>query len=277
VVAASWVPTALTHSLVEEPFRQARRLISKPSLALGLGVACTTIALLSSVLLVDLQPTERTAPISAVKGAAALHREKAPENEAAALRPDPLKAYADRGRLYADGCLVGIQGTHSNHCLYGDPHGKRTLVLFGDSHAMQYFPPLEKVAEKNHWRVIALVKAECTPAEIKMRGMIADREYSQCDVWRDWSDRIALRGIRNHPSVPVWGSRTCGRAAGLRRSLTVGGCPARPCSCARDPGSARFRRAAAPPDRRSGSRAGSSPRPSIDIAGTTMPRKRRPR
>jgi peptidoglycan/LPS O-acetylase OafA/YrhL len=29
VVAASWVPTALTHSLVEEPFRHARRLIAR--------------------------------------------------------------------------------------------------------------------------------------------------------------------------------------------------------------------------------------------------------
>jgi peptidoglycan/LPS O-acetylase OafA/YrhL len=184
VIAASWVPTALTHSLVEEPFRHARRLVARPSLALALGLACTVIALASSVLLVDLQPTEKTAPISAVKGAAALHHEKAPENDAAALRPNPLKAYADRGLLYADGCLVGIQGTHSNRCLYGDPHGRKTVVLFGDSHAMQYFPPLEKVAKKNHWRVIALTKAECTPAEIEVRSMIAAREYSQCDVWR---------------------------------------------------------------------------------------------
>jgi peptidoglycan/LPS O-acetylase OafA/YrhL len=184
VVAASWVPTAVTHSLVEEPFRHARRLVARPSLALGLGVACTVIALASSVLLVDLQPTVKTAPLSAVKGARALREEKLPEENAAALRPNPLKAYADRGRLYTDGCLIGIQGTHSNHCLYGDPHGRRTLVLFGDSHAMQYFPPLEQVAKKNHWRLIALTKAECTPADIEVRSMIADREYSQCDVWR---------------------------------------------------------------------------------------------
>ncbi|HEX4730564.1 MAG TPA: acyltransferase family protein [Solirubrobacterales bacterium] len=184
VVAASWVPTALSHRLVEEPFRHARRLVAKPSLALALGLACTAIAVVSSVLLVDLQVTEKTAPISAVKGAAALRHEKVPEENAAALRPNPLKAYADRGRLYADGCLVGIQGTNSDRCLYGDPHGHRTLFLFGDSHAMQYFPPLEKVAVRNHWRLIALTKAECTPAEIEVRSMIADREYSQCDVWR---------------------------------------------------------------------------------------------
>jgi peptidoglycan/LPS O-acetylase OafA/YrhL len=187
VVAASWVPTAISHWLVEEPFRHARRLVARPSLALTLGIACTAIAFVSSVLLIDLQPTEKTAPISAVQGAAALHREKTPENDAAALRPNPLKAYADRGRLFTDGCLVGVQGTHSKRCTYGDPSDSRTLVLFGDSHAMQYFPPLEKIADKNHWRVIALVKAECTPADIEVRSMIADREYSQCDAWRQYA------------------------------------------------------------------------------------------
>ena len=49
--------------------------------------------------------------------------------------------------MYYDGCLVGIDGTNSNKCLYGDPTANRTLILFGDSHAMQYFPPLEELAD----------------------------------------------------------------------------------------------------------------------------------
>ena len=64
------------------------------------------------------------------------------------MRPNPLRARADRSRVFYDGCLVGIEGTNSNRCLYGDPDGKRTLILFGDSHAMQYFPPLEELAEE---------------------------------------------------------------------------------------------------------------------------------
>lgn len=59
------------------------------------------------------------------------------------------------------------------------------MILFGDSHAMMYFPPLEGIAKRNHWRLIALNKAECTPALVEVRSMIADREYSQCDVWRE--------------------------------------------------------------------------------------------
>jgi hypothetical protein len=120
-----------------------------------------------------------------VQGALALRAGTAPQRSAEAVRPNPLKAWADRGQLYRDGCLVGITGTNSNRCLYGDRKGLRTMILFGDSHAMQYFPPLEKVAEKNHWRLIALTKAECTPAEVEVRSMVEAREYSECDAWRE--------------------------------------------------------------------------------------------
>jgi peptidoglycan/LPS O-acetylase OafA/YrhL len=185
VIAASWLPTAAGHILVEEPFRRSRVLVARPARALVLGLGCTAITLGAALALVDLQPTLRTAPISAVKGAGALKQEPKLQLTAAAVRPNPLRAWADRGQVYSDGCLVGISGTGSDRCLYGDPNGKRTLILFGDSHAMQYYPPLEKVAKRNHWRLIVLTKAECTPAEIEVRSMVADREYSQCDIWRE--------------------------------------------------------------------------------------------
>ena len=104
---------------------------------------------------------------------------------ASAVRPNPLDARADRSRAYYAGCMVGIPGTNSNRCLFGDPEGTRTVILFGDSHALQYFSPLEKLAEENHWRLLNLTKAECSPAEVEVRSMVADREYSQCDVWRE--------------------------------------------------------------------------------------------
>jgi peptidoglycan/LPS O-acetylase OafA/YrhL len=185
VVAASWLPTAASHVLVEEPFRRSKRLVALPARALVLGAGCTALAVGAALLLIDQQPSFKTAPQSEVRGALALRSHKGPQQSAEALRPNPLHAWSDRGQEYSDGCLIGIAGTNSGHCLYGDPNGKRTLILFGDSHAMQYFPPLQKVAKRNHWRLIALNKAECTPAEVEVRSMIADREYSQCDVWRE--------------------------------------------------------------------------------------------
>jgi peptidoglycan/LPS O-acetylase OafA/YrhL len=183
-VAASWVPTQLTHTLIEDPVRRAPALRRLPNRAIGLGLACTAVALAVGIGLRDSQPTVRLAKLSDVPGAAALADQPVPQETATALRPNPLRARADRSRGFYSGCLVGIEGTNSNKCLFGDPEGDRTLILFGDSHAMQYFPALEELAENHHWRLIELTKAECPPEEIEVRSMVEDREYSQCDTWR---------------------------------------------------------------------------------------------
>ncbi|MBS1890650.1 MAG: acyltransferase, partial [Actinobacteria bacterium] len=185
VVAAAWVPSYASHLLIEDPVRRSRALSRLPNRAILLGAACTAVAVFSGLLVADLQPSFQTAPASEVKGAAALPEQPQPQQTASAVRPNPLRARADRSRVFYDGCLVGIEGTNSNRCLYGDPRGERTVILFGDSHAMQYFPPLQALAEEHRWRLIALTKAECTPGEVKIRSMVADREYSQCDVWRE--------------------------------------------------------------------------------------------
>ncbi len=185
VVLASLLPTVLGHHLVEEPVRHARALVRVPARGLALGAACMAVAVGAGVLLTDVQPRLPTAPLSEVEGAAALAWQSQPQERATAVRPSPLHARDDRSRAYYDGCMVGIPGTNSNRCLYGDPEGTRTVVLFGDSHALQYFAPLQKLALEHHWRLLNLTKAECTPAEVRIRSMVADREYSQCDAWRE--------------------------------------------------------------------------------------------
>jgi peptidoglycan/LPS O-acetylase OafA/YrhL len=184
-VAASWIPTQLTHMLIEDPVRRLPSLARLPNRAIAMGLACMAVAVGIGIGLKATQPSVRTAAISDVPGAAALPDQPTPQETAVALRPNPLKARADRGRSYYEGCMVGIEGTNSNKCLYGDQEGDRTLILFGDSHAMQYFPAVEELAELHDWRLIVLTKAECPPEEVEVKSMVEDREYSQCDEWRE--------------------------------------------------------------------------------------------
>jgi peptidoglycan/LPS O-acetylase OafA/YrhL len=184
VVAASWLPTALSHRWVEEPFRRSSSFVRFPRRALALGLGCTALAAAAGLLLVALQPTFRTAPEDTVKGAAALAEQPTPQDRASAVRPNPLQARTDRSRMFSDGCLVGRSGTKSGHCVYGDAGAKRTLVLFGDSHAMQYFPAIEPLVRHYHLRLIALAKAECPPGEVEVLNPVERREYAQCDLWR---------------------------------------------------------------------------------------------
>jgi hypothetical protein len=169
-------------------------------------VACGCIALaVAAVLAVSSWQAKRSpaSPLK-VKGAAALSEEPAPQETAGTLRPTPANAEADRSRIIPDGCLIGEEGTHSSRCLYGRPHGHWTVILFGDSHAMQYFPPLEVLAKKNHWRLIVLNKRECPPPAVKIRSYTGP-EYWQCDVWR----RKAMRRIEqsgSHTTVVMSGA-----------------------------------------------------------------------
>ncbi|MFT3864095.1 MAG: acyltransferase family protein [Solirubrobacterales bacterium] len=196
-VAASWVPTQLTHTLIEDPVRRAPGLARLPNRAIALGLTCTAIALAVGIGLRAAQPTIDTAKLSDVPGAAALPEQPTPQETAVALRPNPLHARADRGRSYYEGCMVGIEGVNSNKCLYGDPEGEKTLILFGDSHAMQYFPAVDELAEIHHWRLIVLTKAECPPEELEVKSMVEDREYSQCDEWRQGAFERIETGDQN--------------------------------------------------------------------------------
>src|ERR1700761_7358311 len=103
-VAASWVPTQLTHTLIENPVRRAPALKRMPNRAIALGLTCTAVALAVGIGLRAAQPTIRTANISDVPGAAALPDQPTPPETAGALAPNPLKARADRGSSYSEGC-----------------------------------------------------------------------------------------------------------------------------------------------------------------------------
>jgi hypothetical protein len=59
------------------------------------------------------------------------------------------------------------------------------VALFGDSHAAQWFPALERLARTNGWRLISLTKSACTTADATVWNSIVERGYSECDAWRE--------------------------------------------------------------------------------------------
>jgi hypothetical protein len=138
-----------------------------------------------------------------VQGAAALDEEPTPQETAATIRPDPAHAAADRGPIVSDGCMVGLEGTQSSPCAYGVRRGRETLILFGDSHAMQYFAPLQKLAKVNHWRLYVLNKRECPPFLVPIRGKSGGK-YRTCTKWQRNELRRIGKGGR-HTTVVMSG------------------------------------------------------------------------
>ena len=88
--------------------------------------------------------------------------------------------------VVGDGCHVSHRGNRSGYCTYGDIESKKTIVLYGDSHAAQWFPALEKIALKNGIKLVSLTKSAC-PAVDAPRDDDGGFKYANCAQWRKYS------------------------------------------------------------------------------------------
>jgi peptidoglycan/LPS O-acetylase OafA/YrhL len=156
VLAASYIPAVLTHHLVENPFLHSRSLARYPRKALALGGACTASSVVLGLLLLAVTPVAPEAPEGRVAGAAALRDGRSIQESAKAVHPTPREAEKKKNRpqMYSDGCHLDLPETESPECVYGNPSSDTTVVLFGDSHAMQWFrspaPP-----SKSSWGAVS--------------------------------------------------------------------------------------------------------------------------
>ena len=65
---------------------------------------------------------------------------------------------------HRDGCHWAAPG--SSRCIYGNVRAKTTIVLFGDSHALNWFPAVERAAKARGWRFINMTRSTCVPAKL---------------------------------------------------------------------------------------------------------------
>jgi len=87
-------------------------------------------------------------------------------------------------RVYLDDCHVNNGEVKSGDCTYGDTTSSKTIVLYGDSHAAQWFPALEKLANARRFKLISLTKSACPAPEVKKVQMGAYKN-ADCFKWRE--------------------------------------------------------------------------------------------
>ena len=128
------------------------------------------------------------------------------------LRPTLSAAARDYPKPYRDRCHVEQQGGTPPYarCLYGVRSSSTTIVLFGDSHALSWFPAVERVAIDRGWRLLSVTMSACTPADIPAYIPRIEAASPACAAWREAAlDLIA----RVHPAVVL--------AAGTRGFATT--------------------------------------------------------
>lgn len=107
---------------------------------------------------------------------------------------------ADQPIIYLDGCHANAGRLVPGPCVYGDAGSARTVVLIGDSHAAQWFPTLERLAETHRWRLVSMTKSSCPAAELPVYSPSLKREYTECAAW---NDAVLARIAEERPALVV--------------------------------------------------------------------------
>ncbi len=118
----------------------------------------------------------------------------------AGLRPPLADAQNDKERLIADGCFSSLEGSAPKACTFGDPNGRYTVALVGDSHASDWFPAVERLAIAHGWRLITFTKASCVFVDLPIYSPLLKREYTECEAWRPL---VVQRLIAEQPDLVI--------------------------------------------------------------------------
>ena len=95
-----------------------------------------------------------------------------------------LEQVVAKPAVYGDGCHVNYGEVESGDCTYGEKGSATRVVLYGDSHAAQWFPTLEVLAREKGFELISLTKSACPSVDVPRSDQGAYKN-SECDKWRE--------------------------------------------------------------------------------------------
>lgn len=182
-------PARLSWKYVENPIHHGPWLRDRPRALLASGVALSLTGVLVALPLLplrspfDTSPPDGRMPALSQLGAATL-AEGAPVvavDDPGWVTPDPMTSGQDRPDADVDRCQVDVAAAEPVACTFGDPDGRTTVALVGDSKAMQWLPALQESARTQGWRIVTYGKSSCAFADAP--GTQAGRPYPECDAW----------------------------------------------------------------------------------------------
>ncbi len=100
------------------------------------------------------------------------------------LKPSLADAASDLPVPEDSGCLNGYTDAAVHPCVYGDTSSATSIVLFGDSHALQWFPAIDTLANQQNDAVVVMTKATCPPIDVTVYNPDLGRTYTECDRWK---------------------------------------------------------------------------------------------
>lgn len=119
-------------------------------------------------------------------GAAALEHGlgKCPEPEIGTLIPQPAAAVEDKSEAYQDECWSNQPYVDRPICTYGS--GTKRIALVGNSHAGQWLPALQAIAESQDWTIDTYLIDRCNPTTVKLE-FDAEVKAENCLDYGRWA------------------------------------------------------------------------------------------
>jgi hypothetical protein len=179
VGAVSLGAAAVTYRFLEQPVRHSPQLARRTGLSLGLAGTTAVGAAGLAVLILRLGDHLASRP---------------------AMRPI-VAAVDDVADVTRTECVSLGESTEVRTCTFGDAASPTEIALFGDSHALQWFNALERLARESGWRLVTVVKPGCAASDIKPPV----RQTAVCEAWRA---KALETLIMRHPALVVAGSFT---------------------------------------------------------------------
>jgi peptidoglycan/LPS O-acetylase OafA/YrhL len=198
------IASVASYRLVENPVRHAKKLVSVKWASVGLGVGLVAVTLVSITVESHLvyangSQTETNSSVAALakRPLVPLKTVLAAVGASSHIKTLPSHLYPPLAQMVANprpyiapggptgGCSPLPRQTSVPACVFGDLEARRTMVLYGDSHAGMWFQALDGIATRDHWKLVLLFKNGC-PASVIPVADYAGSRVAACDGWHQF-------------------------------------------------------------------------------------------
>lgn len=195
LMAVALLLAALTLHLVEIPLGKWKQVAKHVAPALALGLLCVVLSTSASLavgssavasLSAGSKVTVTDASFEKVFGASS-------SQNSGSVTPSPLDAPEDVRT--PKGCLLDHEQDRVRSCELGVVGGT-PVVLFGDSHAHQWAPAFEAMANDRGWDLSVFAKAGCPVADLVPIGDGGRYSQPECVTWRQQSIDLILTELK---------------------------------------------------------------------------------
>lgn len=179
--------SAITYVLVENPVRNAEVLRQRTPLAsVAVGVALVALSFGLATWYIQTQSTggeaiAADAQVQQFPGEADVLAAVAAGVNVTSWPDQPPRI---SNLAYSKSCNVTRADTSSSACVFGDPKGAMTVVVYGDSHAAMWIPALDVIGKQEQIKFVQLTKPGCPALDFTIYSQTLKREYTECTEYR---------------------------------------------------------------------------------------------